>query len=51
MDIISYGLWGGIAFGRTSKKSYTDSLLYVFPDAVFVACLWIGNKWPQLDDS
>jgi len=28
MDIISHGLWGGIAFGRTSKKSFWLSFLF-----------------------
>lgn len=33
MDIISHGLWGGIAVGRKSKKSYWLSLFFgVAPD-------------------
>jgi hypothetical protein len=28
MDIVSHGLWGGIAFGRRNKKSFWLSLLF-----------------------
>ena len=35
MDIISHGLWGGIAFGRTSKKNFWLSFLFgMGPDLV-----------------
>jgi len=33
MDIVSHGLWGGVAFGRKSKKNYWQAFLFgVMPD-------------------
>lgn len=33
MDIVSHGLWGGVAFGRKSKKSYWKAFVFgMFPD-------------------
>jgi membrane-bound metal-dependent hydrolase YbcI (DUF457 family) len=42
MDIISHGLWGGIAFGRTNKKSFWLSfLLGMGPDLLAFAPFFI----------
>lgn len=33
MDIISHGLWGGVAFGRKSKKTFWQSFFFgIVPD-------------------
>ena len=33
MDIVSHGLWGGLAFGRKNKKSFWLSFLFgIAPD-------------------
>ena len=35
MDVVSHGLWGGLAFGRSSKKEYWLSFLFgVLPDVL-----------------
>ncbi len=35
MDIISHGLWGGVAFGRKSKKSFWLSFVFgILPDLI-----------------
>ena len=47
MDILSHGLWGGIALGRSSRKSYWLAFLFgVAPDLfsfgpVFASGLWL----------
>lgn len=47
MDIISHGLWGGVAFGRKNKKSFWTSFLFgIAPDflafAPFFASVFLG---------
>lgn len=51
MDVISHGLWGSIAFGRSRKKSFWLAFLFgVLPDALSFGPFWvaqflsIGNK-------
>lgn len=35
MDILSHGLWGGLAFGRKSKKTFAVTMLFgMLPDAI-----------------
>ena len=44
MDVVSHGLWGGLAFGRTSKKYYWLSFLFgVLPDVLSFGLLMIAN--------
>lgn len=53
MDIVSHGLWGGIAFGRSNKKSFRLSFLFgIAPDLLsfgpFFAAVFMGlAKRPQ----
>ncbi len=53
MDIISHGLWGGVAFGRRNKKSFWLSFLFgIMPDVLafgpFFASVFLGlQKGPQ----
>ena len=47
MDIISHGLYGGVAFGRANRKSFLLSFLFgIAPDlfsfGLFTAGTWIG---------
>ncbi len=47
MDIISHGLWGGVAFGRKNKRSFWTSFIFgVAPDflvfAPFFASAFLG---------
>lgn len=49
MDILSHGLWGGIALGRSSRKRYWLAFLFgVAPDLlsfgpVFASGLWLNG--------
>lgn len=53
MDIVSHGLWGGIAFGRKNKKSFWLSFFFgVMPDLFsfgpfFVTSVLGISKWPR----
>lgn len=43
MDIISHGLWGGVAFGRKNKFQYLQSFFFgMFPDLFSFGIYWIG---------
>lgn len=47
MDIISHGLWGGIAFGRANKVNFFLSVLFgLLPDlfsfGIFTVLIWLG---------
>lgn len=47
MDIFSHGLWGGLAFGRKSKKSFLLSFLFgmapdLFSFGVFFVAILLG---------
>lgn len=43
MDIISHGLYGGIAFGRKSRISYGKAFFFgVFPDLASFGVLFMG---------
>lgn len=43
MDIVSHGLWGGIAFGRKSRKSFLLSFCFgVAPDFLAFAPFFMG---------
>jgi uncharacterized membrane protein YhaH (DUF805 family) len=43
MDIVSHGLWGGIALGRSSRRSYWTAFLFgVAPDLFAFGFLFIG---------
>src|SRR3989344_4834635 len=47
MDIISHGLWGGVAFGRENKKRFWTSFIFgIAPDffafAPFFASVFLG---------
>ncbi len=47
MDIVSHGLWGGIAFGRKSKRSYWLAFLFgILPDLLafgpYFVLTWLG---------
>ncbi|MEK7513106.1 MAG: hypothetical protein AAB601_02805 [Patescibacteria group bacterium] len=44
MDIASHGLWGGIAFGRTSKKSWWTAFAFgIGPDLFSFGILFVAN--------
>lgn len=41
MDAISHGLWGGISFGRKSKRFFLLAFLFsILPDVIPFAWLW-----------
>lgn len=47
MDIISHGLWGGIAFGRRNKRQFWWSFFFgIMPDllsfGILTASVWLG---------
>jgi len=45
MDIVSHGLWGGIAFGRKNPKNYLIAFLIgVSPDIFSFGFFWIA-RW------
>ncbi len=44
MDILSHGLWGGIAFGRTQKKFFWIAFAFgVFPDLFAFSYVFLKN--------
>lgn len=44
MDIISHGLWGGIAFGRKNKKDFWQSFAFgVMPDLLAFGVLTVAT--------
>ena len=44
MDIISHGLWGGIAFGRKSRKSFWLSFaIGISPDIFSFGVFWLAT--------
>jgi len=44
MDIISHGLWGGIAFGRKNPRNYLAAFLIgVSPDIFSFGIFWIAR--------
>lgn len=44
MDIISHGLWGGLAFGRKSKENFIIAFLFgIFPDLISFGPLFISQ--------
>lgn len=53
MDILSHGLYGGVAFGKRSKKDYIIAFLFgIGPDllsfGIFFAMVFLGfDSWPS----
>jgi len=53
MDIFSHGLYGGVAFGRKSKKDYITALLFgigpdLFSFGIFFLSVFLGiDSWPE----
>ena len=46
MDILSHGLWGGIALGRSSRKSFWTAVLFgMAPDLFSFGPLFAGGLW------
>lgn len=44
MDIISHGLWGGVAFGRKSRGSFWLAFLFgVMPDLFSFGIFWLAT--------
>ncbi len=44
MDILSHGLWGGMAFGRTQKKFFWIAFAFgVFPDVFAFSYVFLKN--------
>lgn len=44
MDVISHGLWGGVAFGRKNKKDFWWSFLFgVMPDLLSFGILMVAT--------
>lgn len=44
MDFISHGLWGGIALGRSSRKSFWLAFLFgIAPDLLSFGFVFLGN--------
>jgi len=57
MDIVSHGLWGGIAFGRRNKKAFAQSFFFgISPDLfsfgilTIASFLGIGPPRPDFSD-
>lgn len=47
MDVIAHGLWGGISFGRASKKLFLLAFLFgVLPDIIPFAVIFITRFLP-----
>lgn len=58
MDIVSHGLWGGIAFGRRSRRAFWTAFAFgVLPDLLafgphFAESIWdslSGGRWQPTD--
>ncbi len=46
MDIVSHGLWGGIAFGRASRKAFWAAFACgVLPDLLAFGPHFVGSIW------
>lgn len=44
MDIVSHGLWGGLAFGRKSRKSFVTAFLFgVAPDVFSFGIVFVSG--------
>lgn len=44
MDIVSHGLWGGVAFGRKSRKNYLAAFFFgIMPDTFSFGVLFATN--------
>ncbi|HTY99554.1 MAG TPA: hypothetical protein VMB75_06950 [Rhodocyclaceae bacterium] len=49
MDIVSHGLWGGIAFGRASRKLFWTAFAFgVMPDLLAFGPHFAGSLWDSL---
>src|SRR3989344_3824981 len=57
MDILSHGLYGGVAFGRKNKKSFWTAFTFgVLPDLLafgpFFVSIFLGfRNWPGFNDT
>jgi hypothetical protein len=57
MDIVSHGLWGGLAFVRKNKKSFWTAFSFgILPDLLafgpFFIAMFLGlANWPGFDDT
>lgn len=49
MDVLSHGLWGGIAFGRASRKTFLTAFAFgVLPDVLSFGPHLVGSLWDSL---
>ncbi len=49
MDIVSHGLWGGIAFGRRSRRAFWTAFAFgVAPDLLAFGPHFAGSIWDSL---
>jgi hypothetical protein len=49
MDVLSHGLWGGIAFGRKSKKGYWAAFAFgIMPDILAFGPYFVALAWNAL---
>jgi membrane-bound metal-dependent hydrolase YbcI (DUF457 family) len=49
MDVLSHGLWGGIAFGRTSRRAFWTAFAFgVAPDLLAFGPHLAGSVWNAL---
>lgn len=49
MDILSHGLWGGIAFGRENRKTFWVAFAFgILPDLLAFGPHFVGSLWDVL---
>lgn len=49
MDIVSHGLWGGIAFGRASRRRFWAAFAFgVTPDLLAFGPHFVGSVWASV---
>jgi membrane-bound metal-dependent hydrolase YbcI (DUF457 family) len=49
MDIVSHGLWGGIAFGRASRRTFWTAFAFgVMPDLFAFGPHFVASIWDSL---
>jgi hypothetical protein len=50
MDIVSHGLWGGLAFGRKRRRDFWSAFLFGIAPDLFSFGLYIGGSWIEVFD-
>ncbi|HEX8988083.1 MAG TPA: hypothetical protein VF816_08980 [Rhodocyclaceae bacterium] len=50
MDVLSHGLWGGIAFGRRSRRAFWTAVAFgMAPDLLAFGPHFAGSLWSALE--